>query len=83
MFMTSEFRGQGLGRKILKHLEVEMNEINKPFYLIGKPNLTDFYGFIEFKEIEALNGPAFLQKRISDYRSKGFDVILMKRTIPL
>jgi hypothetical protein len=50
-------------------------------YCVPYPHLVEFYAQIGFAVFEPAAAPAFLAERVAEYRRRGQDVILMRRTI--
>ncbi|EGR1480676.1 N-acetyltransferase [Vibrio parahaemolyticus] len=70
MYIASDFQGQGLGLKFLKHIEPVLNL--RTAYCMPLAHVTNFYKRIGFKEVEESKYPDFLQKRCGKYREIGF-----------
>jgi len=71
------FRGQGIGKKLLKYLQ---NSIGlEPVYCIPNDHLVNFYGEIGFAVIDSNDAPEFLTERLNGYIEKGLKVLIMMR----
>jgi len=78
MRTLKEHRGHGVGKAILDSLVNEGN--NRDCYCIPYSYLRQFYAAKGFNEIEPAEAPGFLRDRFRTYRTRGLDVILLRRT---
>lgn len=77
MYIASDFQGQGLGLKFLKHIEPVLNL--RVGYCMPLAHVTDFYKHIGLKEVEESQYPEFLQQRCEKYREMGYAITTMRR----
>jgi GNAT superfamily N-acetyltransferase len=77
MRVLEKHRGRGVGKVILGSLVKEGDD--RDCYCIPYSNLQEFYTAKGFHKIAPSNAPDFLRDRFKDYRSRGLDVILMRR----
>ncbi|MGD8113105.1 GNAT family N-acetyltransferase [Vibrio sp. TRT 17S01] len=77
MYIASDFQGQGLGLKFLKHIEPVLDL--RTAYCMPLAHVTNFYKHIGFKEVEESQYPEFLQKRCEKYREMGYLITTMRR----
>ncbi|AUI88326.1 GNAT family N-acetyltransferase [Vibrio azureus] len=77
MYIASDFQGQGLGLKFLKHIEPVLN--SHVGYCMPLAHVTDFYTHIGFKEVEESQYPEFLQQRCEKDREMGYSITTMRR----
>ena len=77
MRVLKEHRDRGAGSAILDSLVRE--ESSRDHYCIPYSNLRHFYAAKGFEEIKPLEAPIFICNRIRGYRSRGLDVILMRK----
>lgn len=77
MFVAKDFRGNGIGKKMLNELENSF-KTNK-IYRIPFKHLEKFYGSIGFKKVETEQSPQFLQTRLIKYINAGYDCIMMMK----
>jgi N-acetylglutamate synthase-like GNAT family acetyltransferase len=76
MQVRPEFQRQGLGSRILQHLEKEIG-LN-PCYCLPYEHLRKFYGQAGFKHVST-GLPAILAHRLAEYSDRGLAVVAMFR----
>jgi GNAT superfamily N-acetyltransferase len=77
MQVAPERRGGGIGRRLLNALVAELG--GEACYCVPYTHLTAFYGSVGFVELPEENAPPFLRYRVAGYRTRGLDVLLMRR----
>jgi N-acetylglutamate synthase-like GNAT family acetyltransferase len=77
MRILKEHRGHGVGKAILNSLVSEGNK--RDCYCLPYSYLRHFYAAKGFNEIEPAEAPGFLRDRFRNYRTRGLDVVLMRR----
>ena len=77
MRVLKEHRGRGVGNAILDSLISE--ERSRDYYCIPYCHLRHFYAAKGFDEIKPSEAPNFLCNRYRGYRTRGLDVILMRK----
>lgn len=80
MIIHAPLRSQKIGAKILESFVLYLDTNNfRPTYCIPYGHLENFYGRIGFKMVTEENSPAFLQKRIQDYRKNSSNTYMIMR----
>jgi len=77
MMVLPEFQNQGIGKALLKLLDPYI--ANTPCYCINPPHLKQFYGSINFNQIDLDGVPLFLAERLERYAKDKHKCILMYR----
>jgi GNAT superfamily N-acetyltransferase len=77
MRVLEKHRGRGVGKAILGSLVNEGR--SRGCYCIPYRYLQQFFSAKGFDKIAPSKAPAFLRDRFKAYRSRGLDVILMRR----
>jgi N-acetylglutamate synthase-like GNAT family acetyltransferase len=77
MRVLEKHRGRGVGKVILGSLVKEGG--GRDCYCIPYSNLQEYYTAKGFHKITPSKAPGFLRDRFKNYRSRGLDVILMRR----
>ncbi|MCG8416224.1 MAG: GNAT family N-acetyltransferase [Pseudomonadales bacterium] len=77
MQVLEEFRGQGIGTKLLSFVEQFLGA--DPVYCIPRDHLIEFYGKIGFSVIDPEDAPEFLAERLNSYIENGLNVLIMRR----
>jgi N-acetylglutamate synthase-like GNAT family acetyltransferase len=77
MQVLARFQGQGIGTKLLEHLELTFGL--EAVFCIPHDHLTEFYGKIGFHTVEPTEAPAFLAERLNSYIARNSKVLIMKR----
>ena len=78
MRVLEDHRGRGVGRAILDTLVDE--SCRNECYCLPYGDLQLFYAAKGFDKIAPSEAPHFLRERLKDYRGRGLDVILMRKT---
>ena len=79
MRVVDRMQRHGIGTRLLRAVEKWLGE--RECFCIPYTHLVSFYAQIRFEQIKPEAAPAFLAQRMRDYREKGLDAILMRRTI--
>jgi GNAT superfamily N-acetyltransferase len=77
MRIAEHARRQRLGTRMLQAIEKWLGD--RECYCVPYPHLVEFYGQIGFTVLEPSLAPAFLAKRVEEYRRSGQEAILMRR----
>ncbi|HEX6372830.1 MAG TPA: GNAT family N-acetyltransferase [Longimicrobium sp.] len=77
MQVAPEWRGRGIGWRLLRALVAELGA--EECYCVPYSHLTGFYGGAGFVAIPEENAPPFLRPRMAGYRTRGLDVLVMRR----
>lgn len=77
MQVAPEWRGRGVGRRLLRALVAELGA--EECFCVPYTHLVAFYGAAGFEKIPEENAPPFLRYRIAGYRTRGLDVLIMRR----
>jgi GNAT superfamily N-acetyltransferase len=77
MRIAEHARRQRLGTRMLQAIEKWLGD--RECYCVPYPHLVEFYGQIGFTVLEPSLAPAFLAKRVEEYRRSGQEAILMCR----
>ena len=77
MQVAPERRGGGIGRQLLNALVAELG--GEECFCVPYTHLTGFYGSVGFVAIPDENAPPLLRYRVAGYRTRGLDVLLMRR----
>jgi GNAT superfamily N-acetyltransferase len=78
MYILNDYQRQGVGTILLR--ESEKHLADGSCYCIPYRHLESFYGQCAFETIDVAKAPQGLIERLEQYKAKGFDVILMKRS---
>lgn len=80
MMIAVEFRGKGLGRRILREFALFLDENQvKNVHCLPYAHLEDFYGAIGFQKLSEFEIPPFLKERLETYRLSGKKYLCMRR----
>ena len=80
MVIHAPLRSKKIGASILKRFATYLDTNNfRSTYCIPYGHLEKFYGLIGFKIINEEDGPAFLQKRIQEYRKNSSNAYMIMR----
>lgn len=80
MRVAKKYQGYGYGRELLHCFENYLVRNNiKATYCLPYSHLEKFYGLIGFKPLDETFVPFFLQTRLREYRSRGLEVLCMRR----
>ncbi|USD66673.1 GNAT family N-acetyltransferase [Vibrio sp. SCSIO 43136] len=77
MYIDSQYQGQGLGLRFLKHIEPVLNK--RTAYCMPLNSAANFYKHIGFVEASEAEYPEFLQVRCRKYREQGYEISTMRR----
>ena len=77
MMVDEKFHRRGVGRRLLEHFDSLVG--NQTCYCIPFRHLINFYGIIGFKEVDHQHAPEHLNERLSAYKSRHLNMIIMKR----
>lgn len=80
MYIDQKYHRQGIGRRMLTNLKPLLDREHPEIYCVPFSHLVPFYGVIGFEKSSLNEAPEFLKGRVEDYRKKGMDSILMKRS---
>lgn len=77
LYITSDCRGLGIGRQLARYA---LSSAGVPeCYCLPEPHLVGFYGELGFQHAALETVPPFLQSRTDQYRTEGYDVVVMRR----
>lgn len=79
MQIEKAYQNKKIGTQILSELSNIISQ--EECYCIPYAWLEEFYEKIKFKQVSENIAPKFLQERICNYKTKGYNVIMMKRLI--
>jgi GNAT superfamily N-acetyltransferase len=77
MRVAEEWRRHGIGSQILRAVAEWLGK--RECYCLPYVHLVEFYSQIGFSEIAPVLAPAFLARRLGEYRGKALDVTIMAR----
>jgi GNAT superfamily N-acetyltransferase len=77
MRVAEEWRRHGIGSQILRAVADWLGK--RQCYCVPYVHLVEFYSQIGFSEIAPVLAPAFLARRLAEYRGKALDVTIMAR----
>lgn len=77
MRVAPEAQRQGVGTRMLEAFVAELS--GRECFCISYAHLVDFYGQYGFEVESPDRAPAFLADRLARYRTKGLNVIIMRR----
>jgi N-acetylglutamate synthase-like GNAT family acetyltransferase len=75
MRVRAPLRRRGIGARLLDALK----DVEETCYCVPLTSLEGFYGAAGFVRVEAGETPSFLRERASQYRARGFNVLVMRR----
>jgi GNAT superfamily N-acetyltransferase len=78
MQIAERWRGAGIGTRLLHAVALWLDD--RTCFCIPYVRLKRFYAQIGFHEIPVSAAPPFLAARITSYRQKGLDVLMMVRS---
>lgn len=78
MRVRHDMRRQGIGKRMLDLADTVIG--HRTCYALAYPHLLTFYGRIGFASVDFSRGPVFLQARWANYRERGVDTVLIKRS---
>jgi GNAT superfamily N-acetyltransferase len=78
MRIAEEWRRHGIGSQILRVVAEWLGK--RECYCVPYVHLIEFYSQMGFSEIAPVLAPAFLARRLAEYRAKALDVTIMARS---
>jgi GNAT superfamily N-acetyltransferase len=79
MRVAERWQRQGIGSRMLRAVGEWLGE--RECYCVPYVHLIEFYSQIGFSDIEPGRAPAFLARRLADYRGRARDVTIMARSV--
>jgi GNAT superfamily N-acetyltransferase len=78
MRIAGQWRRLGIGARMLTAVASWLN--GRKCYCVPYTHLVHFYGQIWFVEVATAAAPAFLRSRVTEYKSRSLDVLIMVRS---